>query len=99
EEKPVFASLMASQNIATITLEEALELFKIPFDLQDFEGQSVTVGVGRFGPYVKWGETFISIPRGEDPLSVTQERAEEIIREKQIADAPIATFKGEPVTK
>ena len=99
EEKPVFASLMASQNIATITLEEALELFKIPFDLENFEGQTVTIGVGRFGPYVKWGETFISIPRGEDPLSITQERAEEIIKEKKIADAPIASFKGEPVTK
>lgn len=99
EEKPVFASLMASQNIATLTLEEALELFKIPFDLKEVEGQSVTIGVGRFGPYVKWGETFISIPRGEDPLSITQERAEEIINEKKIADAPIATYKGEPVTK
>ncbi|MCZ2084613.1 MAG: type I DNA topoisomerase [Flavobacteriales bacterium] len=99
EEKPVFASLMASQNIATITLEEALELFKIPFDLNEFEGQSVTIGVGRFGPYVKWGEAFISIPRGEDPLSITQERAEEIIKEKKIADAPIASYKGEPVTK
>lgn len=99
EEKPVFASLMASQNIATITLEEAMELFRLPFDLQEYEGQPVSVGVGRFGPYVKWGETFISIPRGEDPLSVTQERAEEIIREKQIADAPVATYKGEGVTK
>lgn len=99
EEKPIFASLMASQNIATITLEEALELFKIPFDLNNFEDQTVTIGVGRFGPYVKWGETFISIPRGEDPLSITQERAEEIINEKKIADAPIANYKGEPVTK
>ncbi len=99
EKKPIFASLMPSQNIATITLDEALELFKVPFDLKEFEGQSVTVGVGRFGPYVKWGETFISIPRGEDPLSVTQERAEEIIKEKKVADAPIATYKGEPVTK
>jgi DNA topoisomerase-1 len=99
EEKPIFASLMANQNIATITLEEALELFKIPFDLKEYEGQTVTVGVGRFGPYVKWGETFISIPRGEDPLSITQERAEEIIEEKKVADAPIATYKGEPVTK
>ncbi|HPW89769.1 MAG TPA: DNA topoisomerase, partial [Kaistella chaponensis] len=99
EDKPIFASLMASQNIATITLEEALELFKIPFDLKEFEGQTVTIGVGRFGPYVKWGEAFISIPRGEDPLSITQERAEEIIMEKKVADAPIATFKGEPVTK
>lgn len=99
EEKPVFASLMATQNIATITLEEALELFKIPFDLQEFEGQPVTIGVGRFGPYVKWGETFISIPRGENPLEITQKRAEEIINEKKLADAPIASYKGEPVTK
>ena len=99
EEKPVFASLMATQNIATITLEEALELFKLPFDLNNFEDQTVTIGVGRFGPYVKWGETFISIPKGEDALSITQERAEEIIKEKKIADAPIASFKGEPVTK
>ena len=99
EEKPVFASLMSSQNIATITLEDALELFKLPFDLNEVDGQTVTVGVGRFGPYVKWGETYVSIPRGEDPLSITQERAEEIIKEKKIADAPIASFKGEPVTK
>ena len=90
---------MSSQNIATITLEDALELFKLPFDLNEVDGQTVTVGVGRFGPYVKWGETYVSIPRGEDPLSITQERAEEIIKEKKIADAPIASFKGEPVTK
>ena len=99
EEKPVFASLMSTQNIATISLEEALELFKIPFDLNPFEDQAVTIGVGRFGPYVKWGEAFISIPKGEDALSVNQERAEEIIKEKKIADAPIASYKGEPVTK
>ena len=99
EEKPTFASLMANQHIATITLEEALELFKLPFDLQEVDGQPVSVGVGRFGPYVKWGETYISIPKGEDPLSVNQERAEEIINEKKRADAPIATYKGEPVTK
>ncbi|MDH6251295.1 DNA topoisomerase-1 [Chryseobacterium sp. H1D6B] len=99
EEKPTFASLMSGQNIATISLDEALELFKLPFELSDFEDQSVSVGVGRFGPYVKWGETYISIPKGEDPLSINQERAEEIIKEKKRADAPIATYKGEPVTK
>ncbi|WP_143883293.1 type I DNA topoisomerase [Chryseobacterium binzhouense] len=99
EEKPTFASLMAGQNIATITLEEALELFKLPFDLKEVDGNPVSVGVGRFGPYVKWGETYISIPKGEDPLSVDQNRAEEIIAEKKKADAPIATYKGEPVTK
>ena len=99
KEKPTFASLMKNQNIATISLDEALELFKIPFDLQDYEGKPVSVGAGRFGPYVKFGNTFISLPKGEDPFSVNQERAEEIIREKQKADAPIATFNGEPVTK
>src|SRR5690606_4387021 len=90
EVKPTFASLMATQNIATITLEEALELFKLPFELQDFEGKPVSVAVGRFGPYIKWGETYISIPKFEDPLSVNQERAEELIKEKQLADAPVA---------
>ena len=99
KEKPTFASLMKNQNIATISLDEALELFKIPFDLQDYEGKPVSIGAGRFGPYVKFGDTFISLPKGEDPFSVNQERAEEIIREKQKADAPIATFNGEPVTK
>lgn len=99
DEQKTFASIMQNQNIATITLEEALELFKLPFDLQDVEGQPVSVAIGRFGPYVKWGETFISIPRGEDPLSVNQERAEELIREKKAADAPVANYKGEPVTK
>lgn len=99
EEKPIFASLMAGQNIATINLEDALELFKLPFELNNFEDQTVSVGVGRFGPYVKWGDTYISIPKGEDPLSIDQKRAEEIIAEKKLADAPIASFKGEPITK
>lgn len=99
DEKPIFASLMNGQNIATITLEEALELFKVPFDLEDYEGKPVMIGVGRFGPYVKWGEVFISLPKGEDPLTVDDERAREIIEEKKRADAPVATYKGEPVTK
>lgn len=99
EEKPTFASLMAGQNIATIALEEALELFRLPFELNEVDGHPVAVGVGRFGPYVKWGETYISILKGEDPLSVNQDRAEEIINEKKLADAPIANYKGEPVTK
>ena len=99
EEKPTFASLLPNQNIATISLDEALELFKIPFDLNDYDGKSVSVGVGRYGPYVKWGETFISLGRGTDPFSVDQQIAEEVILEKIKADAPIATYKGEPVTK
>ncbi|KQR94984.1 DNA topoisomerase I [Chryseobacterium sp. Leaf180] len=99
EEKPVFASLMSHQNIATIPFEEALELFKLPFELNEVDGLGVSVGVGRFGPYVKWGESYVSIPKGENPLAVDQKRAEEIIAEKKLADAPIASYKGEPITK
>lgn len=99
EEKPTFASLMANQNIATITLEEALELFKLPFDLKEVDGKPVSVAVGRFGPYVKWGDTYVSIPKGEEPLSIDQERAEELIAEKKKADEPVYYYEGEPVTK
>ena len=66
-------------------MKEALDLFKIPFELKDYEGKSVSVGVGRFGPYVKWGELFISLPKGEDPLSVDNERVRQIIEEKDIS--------------
>ena len=99
DEQKVFASIMQTQNISTISLDEALDLFKLPFDLKEFDGKPVSVGVGRFGPYVKWGEAFISVGRGTDPFSVTQEIAENFIKEKMEADAPVATYKGEPVTK
>jgi DNA topoisomerase-1 len=98
-EKPRFASLKREQSIETITLEEALDLFKLPFYLNDYEGKEVMVGVGRFGPYVKWGEAFISVPRNIDPLTIDQEQAIAIIKDKQAADAPIGTYKGEPITK
>jgi DNA topoisomerase-1 len=97
--KPTFASLKTGQSIETITLEEALELFKLPLNLGAHNGKEVTVGIGRFGPYVKFGEDFISLPRGEDPLAVDMERALQVIAEKQQADAPIATYEGQPVTK
>lgn len=99
EEKPVFASLLPHQNIATISFEEAMDLFKIPFELKPYEGKTVQVGIGRFGPYIKWGEDFISLPKGEDLFSVDDERAQQVIEDKKDADAPIAKFKGEPVTK
>ena len=99
EEKPRYASLMKNQSISSITLEEALELFKLPLKLADYEEKEVIIGVGRFGPYVKWGEAFISLPKNEDPLSVTQERAIEIIKQKIEIDAPIAEYKGHGVTK
>src|SRR5436190_1518993 len=98
-EKPHFAALKRGQSIETITLDEALDLFKLPLTLGEYEGQEVYVNMGRFGPYVKWGEDFISLPKGEDPLEVDMERAIELITQKQEADAPIAMYDGKPVTK
>jgi DNA topoisomerase-1 len=99
EEKPRFAKLGRNQSIETISLEEALELFKLPKTLGEHEEQEVSVAIGRFGPYVKFGEQFVSIPKGEDPMTVDMERAIQIIKEKQEADAPIAQFQGQGVTK
>jgi DNA topoisomerase-1 len=99
EEKPKFARLKSGQSIETISYAEAMELFKLPLTIGEYEGQEVSVNVGRFGPYVKWGEEFVSIPRSEEPLTVDLERAIELINEKKQADAPIATYEGLPVTK
>lgn len=99
EENKQFASLKPDQNIGTITLEEALTLFLLPKMLGEYKGEEVEVNNGRFGPYVRHGAVFISLPRGEDPLDVSLERAMELIREKEVADAPIATFQDLPVQK
>lgn len=99
DEDKKFASLMADQNIGNITLEEALNLFLLPKNLGDYKGEEVEVNNGRYGPYVRHGSVFISLPRGEDPLGVSKERAQELIDEKALADAPIATYKGEAVQK
>jgi DNA topoisomerase-1 len=99
EEKPKFAKLKSTQSIETITLEEALELFKLPLTLGEHEGQEVSVNIGRFGPYVKWGEQFISIPRGEDLSDIDLKRAVEIINAKQVEDAPIGYYDEKPITK
>jgi len=99
EDKPFFAALKPGQSIETITLEEALDLFKLPLTLGEYEGEEVYVNRGPYGPYVKFGEQFISIPRGEDPLEVDMDRAIELIKEKQLADAPIAHYDNKPVTK
>jgi DNA topoisomerase-1 len=99
EEKPKFAKLKATQSIETITLDEALELFKLGAPLGEYEGQEISVNVGRYGPYVKMGDQFISIPRGEDLSAVDLERAIELIKEKQQADAPVAMYNEKPVTK
>ena len=99
DENKQFASLKPDQNIGTITLEDALTLFLLPKSLGTYKEEEVEVNNGRFGPYVRFGKVFISLPKGEDPLDVTYERALELIKEKEIADAPIATFDDLPVQK
>lgn len=86
DEKPQFANLTKGQSIETITLEEALELFKLPRTLGELEGQVVKANVGRFGPYVQLGKLFVSIPKGEDPMDITLERATELIQEKRLKE-------------
>lgn len=99
DENKQFASLLPEQNIGSINLEEALGLFLLPKNLGEYKGEEIEVNNGRFGPYVRFGKTFISLPKGEDPLDVTLERAKELIDEKEQADAPIGTYKNEPVQK
>ncbi len=94
-----FASLMNDQNIGTITLADALQLFLLPKNLGEYKGEVIEVNNGRFGPYVKFGTQFISLPRGEDPMNVTLDRAQELIDEKAKADAPIGMYQNEPVQK
>ncbi|HQX04158.1 MAG TPA: type I DNA topoisomerase [Flavobacterium sp.] len=99
DENKQFASLGTEQNIGTITLEDALNLFLLPKNLGIYKGEEVEVNNGRFGPYVRFGKTFISLPKGEDPLDVSLERAQELIDEKNQADAPIGTYEGLPIQK
>jgi len=99
DEEKKFASLRAEQNIGTITLQEALDLFLLPKALGTYKDEEVEVSLGRFGPFIRFGKVFVSLPRGEEPLDVTLERAKELIDEKTQADAPIAVYKGEGVQK
>lgn len=99
EEKPQFASLLPDQSINTITFEEAMELFQLPRKLGVFEGEEVEANVGRYGPYVRFGKKFISLAKGESAFDVDMDRAIQLIKEKQKADAPIANYEGMGVTK
>ena len=91
KEKPKFASLKKGQSIYTITLSEALELFKnaLPYSLGEYEGKEMTVGEGKYGPYVHYDKLFISIPRGKDPMSLKPEEAIALIEEKRQSAMPI----------
>ncbi|MBR7154509.1 MAG: type I DNA topoisomerase [Paludibacteraceae bacterium] len=95
KEKPKFASLKKGQSIYSITLNDALELFRnsLPLSLGEYEGKEVTVGEGKYGPYVHYDKLFISIPRGKDPMSLKLEEAIAMIEEKQQSATPIREWK------
>ncbi len=97
-EKPKFASMRKGQLIETITLEEALDLFKLPRTLGDFENKTVVVAIGRFGPYVRHDSKFVSLPKEDDPMEVALERAIELIEAKRKSDAEkhIKSFDENP---
>ncbi len=99
EEKPTFASLLPDQSLNTITFEEAMDLFKLPRKLGVYKGEEVLANVGRFGPYVKLGDKFISMEKGESAMEIELDRAIELIAAKEKADAPIANYEGKDVQK
>ena len=99
EEKPIFAGLLPDQKISKITLEETLDLFKLPCYLGDFEKEKIEANSGRFGPYVKHNNAFVSLPKGLSPLEISLDKAIELILEKRKADAPISNYDGFDVSK
>ena len=99
EEKPIFASLTKDQQLDTISLEEAIELFKFPKEIGNHKGETVTVNNGRYGPYIKFSTKSISIPNGIDPHTVDLNIAIELIDEKLKSEEPIHIYNEKPVTK
>jgi len=99
EEKPLFASLSPEQQLTSITYEEAMDLFQLPKTLGEYKDETIEVNNGRFGPYVKFGKKFVSLPKGVDPLSVELGDAIVLIKEKEKADAPIYMYQDLPVQK
>ena len=99
EEKPIFAGLLPDQKINQITLEQTLELFKLPCYVGDYENSKVETNSGRFGPYIKHDNKFISLPKGISPLEISIDQAIEFIEEKRKIDAPIAKYEGYDISK
>ena len=99
EEKPIYASLGPNQQLESISFEEVMQLFEMPKTVGSFEEEEIVVNNGRFGPYIKHNGVFISLPKGMLPTEVDLDRAVELIKEKQIADAPVYVYKELPVTK
>tara|TARA_R110002072_G_scaffold59514_2_gene151549 strand:+ start:26437 stop:28941 length:2505 start_codon:yes stop_codon:yes gene_type:complete len=99
DEEKKFASLRPDQQLHLVTFEEVMDLFKLPKTLGVYDAEEVEVNNGRFGPYVRFGKKFISLPKGMDPLDVDMAFAKELIEEKKKADAPIYTYESLPVQK
>ena len=99
EEKPLFASLLPDQKISNVTIEDALRLFELPFKVGEFEGKEVISNIGRYGPYIKYEKTFISIPQGLTPFTISIEKSVELILNKQKENKPLINYEGFDVTK
>ncbi|MBA10821.1 MAG: DNA topoisomerase I [Flavobacteriaceae bacterium] len=99
EEKPSFASLSPEQQLSNITYDEAMDLFQLPKTIGVYKNEDIEVNNGRFGPYVKFGKKFVSLPKGVNPLDVEFDLAIELIQEKEKADAPIYVYQDLPVQK
>ena len=99
EEKPLFANMPDTYSLSKITYEEALDLFKLPATLGEYEGMPVQTNNGRYGPYVLHNKVFVSLPKDANPLSVTLEEAIACIEQKRKDDAPIANYENQGVTK
>jgi len=98
-QKPQYGKLQQSQRIESISIAEALDLFKLPRTIGVYQEKEVLVNVGRFGPYVKWGDDFISLQKGEDLMGVSLEKAIEVINAKQTAEAPVGFYDNKPIAK
>lgn len=99
DENKRFANISNDLNIGTITFEQALQLFDLPKKLGIINGEEIEANNGRFGPYIKFGDAFISLPKGMNPLEATLEDARNLIESKEKADAPIGIYDGLPVQK
>ena len=99
EEKPLFASLLPDQQISSLTIEDALKLFELPFKVGEYEGKDVISNIGRYGPYIKYDNTFISIPQGLTPFTISIEKSVELIINKLKENKPITNYEGFDVTK
>lgn len=98
-EKAKFGNLKPNQSLETITYNEAMELFGLPKTVGEYKGEEVIIARGRFGPYIKYGEKFVNIPRNEDPIEMELDRAVELIEIKIKEDAPVGSYKGISYTK